>query len=158
MMFTYGVCTAISSAITSKGKTNLEVVKRAVTVVDVLGLMWDAPFYQDWTIAGLKRYIVPPLTLGQYFAFESDGDVMGWFSYALLTERAENALIGGDHIEFEDWNAGDRPWLMDGLAPNGGLPEMVPVMRRAALDAGIPTTLKWRQLTGAGWRVAEINF
>ena len=78
--------------------------------------------HRNWLIADLDRYLIPPLALNQSWLFLRGKKPVGFFSWALLTLEAERGLIDGTRpIQPEDWNAGDRRWSMDCLAPFGDL-------------------------------------
>ena len=78
--------------------------------------------HRNWLIADLDRYLIPPLVLNQAWLFLRGRKPVGFFSWAYLTQEAENGLIDGTRpIQPDDWNAGDRRWSMDVIAPFGDL-------------------------------------
>lgn len=78
--------------------------------------------HRNWLIADLDRYLIPPLALNQAWLFLRGKKPVGFFSWALFTLEAEQGLIDGTRpIRAEDWNAGDRRWSMDCIAPFGDL-------------------------------------
>jgi cytolysin-activating lysine-acyltransferase len=78
--------------------------------------------HRNWLIADLDRYLIPALALNQSWLFLRGKKPVGFFSWAMLTEEAERGLIDGTRpIQAEDWNAGDRRWSMDCIAPFGDL-------------------------------------
>jgi hemolysin-activating ACP:hemolysin acyltransferase len=90
------------------------------TLVGVLGLMARSPLHSRWSVADVERLIVPPLALGQCAVLRDGPHVVGFASYALLTEEAEIGYVEGTRkIQPTDWNAGDRLWLVDVIAPYG---------------------------------------
>lgn len=51
-------------------------------------------------------------------------------SWAYLTEEAEQGLIDGTRkLQPGDWNAGDRGWIVDFIAPFGGVDSVVRDLR-----------------------------
>lgn len=98
----------------------------------VVGLMGLSAVHRSWTVADLHRLILPPLRLDQYFAFTDGERLVGWFSWALLTPEAETGYLARTRrLQPEDWNAGDgsRLWVIDALAPHGGLLGMARTVR-----------------------------
>lgn len=88
--------------------------------VGVLNLMSNSGIHRGWSIADIERLIVPPMRLGQCFVMRHGDHIIGFASYALLTEEAEVGYIDGTRkIHPTDWNAGDRLWWIDAIAPFG---------------------------------------
>jgi cytolysin-activating lysine-acyltransferase len=88
----------------------------------VVWLLGRSVPHRNWLIADLDRYIIPPLVLDQAWLFLRDKKPVGYFSWAHLTLEAERGLIDGTRaIQASDWNAGDRRWSMDCIAPFGDL-------------------------------------
>jgi cytolysin-activating lysine-acyltransferase len=85
-------------------------------------LLGRSQAHRQWLIADLDRYLIPPLALRQAWLFLRDQRPVGFFSWAYLTWEAERGLIDGTRpIQASDWNAGDRRWSMDCIAPFGDL-------------------------------------
>ena len=108
-----------------------------VDVTQLLGavvmLMLASPIHRARPIAKIERVILPPILLGQYFAFERDGRLVGWASWANLSEEAESAFVERTRLLTpEDWAAGDgsRIWISNLMAPYGGVRSMVRTIRR----------------------------
>ena len=82
-----------------------------------------------WT---LNRRLFKPLHLDQYFAFERGGRMVGFFTWADLTDEAQSHLVNRTRLmKLDDWNAGDGSniWVIDGLAPYGGIQSMARQVR-----------------------------
>lgn len=88
----------------------------------VVWLLGRSEPHRNWLVADLDRYIIPSLALNQAWLFLRDRKPVGFFSWAHLTLEAERGLIDGTRpIQPDDWNAGDRRWSMDCIAPFGDL-------------------------------------
>ena len=88
----------------------------------VVWLLGRSEAHRQWLIADLDRYVIPPLALNQAWLFLREKKPVGFFSWAYLTSKAERGLIDGSRpIQADDWNAGDRRWSMDCIAPFGDL-------------------------------------
>lgn len=88
---------------------------------DMAFLAFRSPRHRAMAVADLRRYLEPPLTLGQFRLFRFDGVPRGMYTWAWLTDDAERRLIGGEGLSPEDWGAGDRLWIVDLIAPYRGL-------------------------------------
>lgn len=63
---------------------------------------------------------MPPLLAHQFRIFPGKNQPIGIALWASLTEEAENRLLSGNvRLAPQDWNAGDRLWLVELLAPFG---------------------------------------
>ncbi|MGI9420848.1 MAG: toxin-activating lysine-acyltransferase [Geminicoccaceae bacterium] len=88
----------------------------------VVWLLGRSEPHRNWLISDLDRYVIPPLVLNQAWLFLREQKPVGFFSWANLTLEAERGLIDGTRpIHPDDWNAGDRRWSMDCIAPFGDL-------------------------------------
>ncbi len=101
-------------------------MKNIEAVGKIVWLMGQSKAHQSHDIADLHRVILPPVALGQYRLWESDGFPVGFMSYALFNEQTEAGYLDGTRfIQPDDWAAGDRLWLVDFIAPFGGVREIV---------------------------------
>jgi len=100
----------------------------------VVNLLGASPIHRTWSVGTLYRLIMPPIWLGQCFAFADGEDrLVGWFSWADLTDQAAAGFADSSRkLQAEDWAAGDhsRIWIVDGVAPWGGLSHMARVIRQ----------------------------
>lgn len=88
----------------------------------VIWLLGRSEPHRKWLIADIDRYVIPPLVLNQAWLFLRGQRPVGFFSWAHLTLEVEQSYIDGSRlVEPEDWNAGDRRWSMDVIAPFGDL-------------------------------------
>lgn len=88
---------------------------------DMLFLAFRSPRHGVMPLAGLRAYLEPPLTLGQFRIFRFDDVPRGMFTWAWMTPEAERRLILGEPLRPEDWQGGDRLWIVDLVAPYRGL-------------------------------------
>lgn len=90
-------------------------------LADVVWLMMSAPNHKHLFLSDLEWLVIPPILKGQFRVFKREGLPVAYASWAYLTEEAEQRLIAGHtRLKPEDWDAGDRPWLIDLTAPFGG--------------------------------------
>jgi cytolysin-activating lysine-acyltransferase len=97
-----------------------DATRRNITLLGVIDLMAQSEIHRRWSVADIQRLIAPPIDLGQAVLLISGDRPVGYASYALLTEEAETGYIDGTRkLQAGDWNAGDRLWWIDAIAPHG---------------------------------------
>ncbi|OUU80876.1 MAG: hypothetical protein CBC38_00250 [Gammaproteobacteria bacterium TMED78] len=72
--------------------------------------------YPLWFENSLKEifyHIYPSLTLGQYKVHADDNGLYGFRNWAFLSKEAETKYLETRELNFEDWNSGDRTWVID---------------------------------------------
>ncbi len=115
--------------------------------------------HRHWSLADFDRLIVPPIALGQCYAFWSDTGVLtGFFTWANLTKEAEFGYLERIRLLVpSDWNAGDHSkiWMIDAFAPYGGLLRMTKFitkdLRERAEAGGWPAKrAAWARSHGTG--------
>jgi len=77
--------------------------------------------HRKWTLDAWERWMIAPMTNGQFYCVVRDGLLTGFATWANLTPHAEmlfekRKLV----IQPEDWVAGDysRIWIMDVVSPD----------------------------------------
>lgn len=88
---------------------------------DLMFLAFRSPRHAGMTTGLLRTYFEPPILLGQFRIFRFDGVPRGMFTWGHLDEAAERKLVSGAPLAPEDWNSGQRLWLIDLIAPYRGL-------------------------------------
>ena len=88
---------------------------------DMLFLAFRSPRHSRMPVSVLRRYLEPAVETGQFRLFRFDGVPRGMFTWAFLNAEAEVKLITGVPLEPEDWQSGDRLWIIDLIAPYRGL-------------------------------------
>ncbi len=98
----------------------------APTVSHMLGemtwLLTQSPLHRGLTIGDLEWLIMPALIAEQFYVFRDDGQVIGLAMWARTNEAGEKKLAGGmvdpaNRLTLEEWQGGDRIWLVDLVAP-----------------------------------------
>lgn len=88
---------------------------------DFLFLAFRSDWHQRMTMANLRLAFETPIALDQYRIFRFDGVPRGLITWAWMSAKAERKYIAGDLLDPEDWQSGDRLWLIDMIAPYKGL-------------------------------------
>lgn len=87
----------------------------------VVSLMMESPAHQHLFLTDMKWLVIPPVMLRQFRLFRRNGVPFAYASWANLTEEAETRIKQGKiRLRPDEWNAGDRLWLVDLVAPFGG--------------------------------------
>jgi cytolysin-activating lysine-acyltransferase len=81
-------------------------------------LWMNSPLHEDWPMNVASRSLLPPLQLDQYMIEERKGMPVAYCSWAFLNQDAEFRYIQNPSaLSAADWNAGERLWIMDWVAP-----------------------------------------
>lgn len=101
------------------------------TVSHVLGeitwLLGQSPLHNHLSIKDLEWMVMPALLLEQFRIFPApDGQPAGLILWASVSEETEQRLMREPiRLVPQDWNSGDRRWLIEMVAPFGGQEEML---------------------------------
>lgn len=94
-------------------------------------LMCGTPLWKEWGIEGIKRRVTDPLNIGHLIMFHDKAEKLrGFVTLAHMSEQSENhqhtvGILPGD------WQSGDRLWVVDLVAPQGGCFHMLRIITRA---------------------------
>lgn len=93
---------------------------------EALWLMQQSQVHRHLFVTDIDWMLVPPVALEQYRLWKNETMPVAFASWAFLSEEAEGRMLEGyRNLTEDDWNSGDRAWLMDILAPFGGQEEAV---------------------------------
>ena len=100
------------------------------TVSQVLGeitwLLTQSPVHKQLFIGDLEWFVMPPLMLEQFRVFNGPQHPVAVALWATVSEETEQRLIAGAHkLRVDEWKNGDRPWLIELIAPFGGQDEIM---------------------------------
>lgn len=105
---------------------SLKVLQRLPAMGPVIMLYLQSSHRRYQFIADLEWLLLPPLVLGQCKLYMKKEYPISFVSWAFLDEAAEKRLFAnGGKLRPEDWKSGDRLWLMDIVAPFGGVENML---------------------------------
>lgn len=136
----------------------------AATMAGLLQLALHSEIHRGWSLADFERLFGPPLRLGQCLLHRRAGAVVGFMSWANLTDEAATGFATRTRrLQPDDWNAGDfsNVWCVDLLAPYGDARQVVrlsqALLRRLARQYGWPATeVHWSRTRGTG-RVVHLG-
>jgi cytolysin-activating lysine-acyltransferase len=88
---------------------------------DAVWLMTQSPNHKHLFITDLEWLVLPPIMLRQFRLVRGQDKPQAFITWAMLNEEAEQRLVAGHtRLKPSDWNAGDRAWIVDLIAPFGG--------------------------------------
>jgi hemolysin-activating ACP:hemolysin acyltransferase len=111
-------------------------------------------YHREQPLARAMHYFEPPLRLGHYKIFRSNGFPRAFITWAGLSPAAERAFAV-DHLplEPEHWTSGSSVWLVDFVAPFGHVDQIVPMLTQNP-DLTRVRTL-WHNAAGDRYRIVQ---
>lgn len=118
---------------------SLQVLKRLPAMGPVIMLYMQSSHRRFQFISDLEWLLLPPLVNGQCKLYMKKEYPVSFISWAFLDEVAETRLFqNGGKLRPEDWKSGDRLWIIDIVAPFGGVENMLHDIRKTEFpDQGI---------------------
>ena len=83
-------------------------------LLDIIGLYKDHyPLWKNETIKDIYYHVYPSLQLNQYSINRDDNGIYGFTNWAFLDESTEQKFLDERSLDINDWNTGDRTWVID---------------------------------------------
>lgn len=100
------------------------------TVSQVLGeitwLLTQSPVHKQLFIGDLEWFAMPPVLLEQFRIWNGPNSPAAVAFWAFVSEETEARLVeGAKKLRADEWQAGDRLWLMELVAPFDGQDEIL---------------------------------
>lgn len=124
----------IAPAITGQNYHNAQVLGNSVW------LWMQSASYRPATLKILQNQMLPALSLNQFaLAFDQAGRPLFYMTWALFDQRRKAEYIekGNLMLNAENWNCGDRLWLIYWLAPFGGSPDFAGWVSRSLFPRSV---------------------
>lgn len=78
--------------------------------------------YSGMSLRALEAAIGAPMRAGQYKIYRKQGTPFAYASWAYLNEEVEARVVsGGAGLKPDEWGSGEQLWLVDLIAPFGGV-------------------------------------
>ncbi len=107
-------------------KQSLKILKRLPAMGPILLLYMQSSHRRYQFIADLEWLLMPPLVSGQCKLYMKNEYPISFISWAFLNEEAEKRMFkNGGKLRPDDWNCGDRLWVIDIVAPFAGVENML---------------------------------
>lgn len=105
-------------------------VQAPKTVSQMLGeivwLMTQSPVHKQLFIGDLEWFAMPAILLEQFRTFYGPNAPAAVAFWAMVSEETEQRLEAGAHkLRADEWKGGDRPWLIELVAPFGAQDEIL---------------------------------
>ena len=109
--------------------------KAPKTISNVIGeivwLMARSVNHRYLFISDMEWMVMQPVALAQYRLFYSENHPIGVALWANVNEKVEDRLKQGiSRMSPQDWNSGDRIWLIDLIAPFGNISAMLDDLKK----------------------------
>lgn len=95
------------------------------------GLLAETGLYGHWQFQKVVQVFKTPIDLGQYIAFRRGDRLVGFVTFALVSDEALEELTTGKRvIQPEDWGSGYNIFFVDFIAPYGEVHELMKYVKR----------------------------
>jgi len=129
-----------TSAKQTSGQTNpeLEAAKDSLSKLPILGpAVWlyaRDPLKKHTFFADIDVTLLPPVILDQCRLYTKENIPYAFFTWAKVSDEVDKRLRGGEpRIAPHEWQSGEHLWMIDMVAPFGGLDEMFDELRKEQL-------------------------
>lgn len=110
---------------------SLEIVKKLPALGPVIMLYLQSPHRRFHFLSDLEWLLLPPLVRNQCKLYTKEEFPISYASWAFLNAPAEKRLMAnGGRLRPEDWSSGDKLWIIDIVAPFGGIETMLRDLRK----------------------------
>jgi hemolysin-activating ACP:hemolysin acyltransferase len=106
------------------------------------------------SISALVAWLVTPIRLGQaLFIYSPEGRPLGFATWAFLDDESAGRLGGGtlDLLSQDDWNDGERLWIVDFVAPYGDARKLASALREQLAPSHPRFEFVRRRNSGIHW-------
>lgn len=98
-------------------------------------LWMHSPAHRPCPLRELERLLIPALKTGQFVLALENTDLQqpaGLVTWACFSKDVEQRYLQSldKSLELRDWQSGDRPWVLDWVAPFGHVGSMARAVRR----------------------------
>jgi cytolysin-activating lysine-acyltransferase len=88
-------------------------------------------------VGDVAWWALPPVQAGQFRLFQSQNRPVGAVLWAKVTPEVGERLADGGRVAVQEWQSGDQYWVVDVIAPHGGVQEMLTELANGVLkDTG----------------------
>ncbi len=88
---------------------------------EIVWLMSQSPTHRQLFVSDLEWFCMPPLLLEQFRVFYGPEMPSAVAMWASVSDDVEQRLLaGGQKLKPDEWNSGQRLWVMELVAPFGG--------------------------------------
>jgi len=118
-------------------------------------LMLSSPGHKHLFVTDFEWLVVPPILAKQFRLYRRDNVPIGFVSWARLDDEAETRIINGSvKLSPNEWTGGDKFWIIDVIAPFGGVDDMMKDLKESVFK---DETVKYIQADENGRRVEVLK-
>ncbi|MGB0782042.1 MAG: toxin-activating lysine-acyltransferase [Marinomonas sp.] len=105
-------------------------MSNAAVLGEIVWLLSHSSLHQDWPIGSIQQWVFPALIHNQFRIYRRGGKPRGFVSWARMSKEIEEAyVLDTSSLRPDGWNAGDRIWIIDFVAPFGDTKEIARDMK-----------------------------
>ena len=75
----------------------------------------DYPVWNGVKVKDIFYHIYPSIVLGQCKVHRDEDGLYGFRNWAFLNGDTEEQYLKTGELDFEDWNSGDKTWVIDSI-------------------------------------------
>lgn len=119
-------------------KHNLEQARDSLAKLPILGpALWlysNSPDKRFMFVGDVQWMLLPPVVLDQCRIYTKNGIPWAFISWAKVNDAIHARFLSGDaKLAPHEWRSGEHVWLVDTVAPFGGLEECIDELRGTIL-------------------------
>ncbi|NKB20302.1 MAG: toxin-activating lysine-acyltransferase [Alphaproteobacteria bacterium] len=122
---------------------NVPKFDKVAVLGNALWLMTQSSAHKHLLLQDMDWMLVPPIALQQFRLWRRENAPVAFASWAFMNEEAEERIKTDiTSITEDDWNSGEQAWLIDLIAPFGGVEEAVKELKEKILAGRTIKTLQ----------------
>ena len=123
---------------------------------NIVWLMMQSAAHKHLFLTDMEWLVMPALQLNQFRIWQQNGMPIVYASWAYLDEAAEGRMKENiKRLAPVDWKSGDTLWLVDMIAPFGGLDEAIKELKGTVFEG---RTVKHLQPSPSGEGIAVVEW
>ncbi len=102
----------------------------SASIGQITELMRQSRAHRHLFIADMEWLVIPPVMQRQFRIYRQNQVPVAYVSWARVNEEVEARLKSGQvRLKPNEWNCGDRNWIIDIIAPTGKADEIIKDLR-----------------------------
>ena len=129
------------------------VQQRLQLIGSITHLMMSSQLHSKYEIVDIADRFVPALIHNQFRYYEINGNPIGFFNWAWLSDEVEEKYSTGEYVlSLDEWNSGQNLWFPEFIAPFGHAKLIVKDLRQNIIPKGTPAK-SFRMRPGDNYRL-----
>ena len=116
----------------------------SMAIGDAVRLMLASPAHRGLSLTAFQERVAPAVELDQFRILRKQGRPLAYLSWAKLDAAAERRIAGSGTVAVlspEDWNSGERPWIVDHIASTPAAEAALARVEHSLFGPTLPKTL-----------------